>query len=196
MINRAVAILAALVVSCSSALATQVEVHDPVMAREGDFYYVFSTGPGLTMYQSTDRVNWKRIGRIFETEPDWAQDVAPGFNGHLWAPDIIEKDGKFYLFYSVSAFGKNTSGMGVTVSETLDPESPDYGWKDQGLVLQSVPNRDHWNAIDPAIVKDESGQYWMSFGSFWQGLKLVKLDSIVDAGSRAPAMAQPGEASR
>lgn len=176
MINRAVAILAALVFSCSSALATQVEVHDPVMAKEGDFYYVFSTGPGLTMYQSVDRVNWKRIGRIFETEPDWAQDVAPGFNGHLWAPDIIEKGGKFYLFYSVSAFGKNTSGMGVTVSETLDPESSDYGWKDQGLVLQSVPNRDHWNAIDPAIVKDDAGQYWMSFGSFWQGLKLVKLD--------------------
>lgn len=177
MISRALVSLAALLIFCNSAMAIQVEVHDPVMAKEGDFFYAFSTGPGLTMYQSTDRVNWKRIGRILETEPEWAQSVAPGFNGHFWAPDIIEKDGKFYVFYSVSAFGKNTSGMGVTVNETLDPDSPDYDWKDQGLVLQSVPNRDHWNAIDPAIVEDDAGQYWMSFGSFWQGLKMVKLDS-------------------
>ena len=165
-----------LVLSCS-VQAIQVEVHDPVLAREGDHYYVFSTGPGITIYQSTDRVNWKRVGRVFETEPVWARSVAPGFNGHLWAPDIIEKDGRFYLYYSVSAFGKNTSGMGVAVSETLDPSSPDYGWVDQGMVLQSVPNRDHWNAIDPAIVRDQNGGYWMSFGSFWEGLKLVKLDS-------------------
>jgi arabinan endo-1,5-alpha-L-arabinosidase len=102
--------------------------------------------------------------------------VAPGFNGHLWAPDIYQKNGRFYLFYSASAFGKNTSGMGVTVNDTLDPSSPDYRWVDQGMILQSVPNRDHWNAIDPAIVEDDEGNAWMSFGSFWEGIKLVKLE--------------------
>lgn len=177
MIKRALASLAVLIVSCGTAAAIQVEVHDPVMARDGDFYYAVSTGPGLTMYQSPDMVDWTRVGRIFETEPEWAQGVAPGFNGHLWAPDIYQKDGKFYLYYSVSAFGKNTSGIGVTVNETLDPASPDYLWEDQGLILQSVPNRDHWNAIDSAIVEDDDGNAWMSFGSFWEGLKLVKLDS-------------------
>ena len=176
MINRVLAACLMTVFLSCSAEAIQVEVHDPVMAKEGDFYYVFSTGPGITIYQSTDRLNWRRTGRVFETEPAWARDVAPGFAGHLWAPDIFEKDGRFYLFYSVSAFGKNTSGMGVAVTETLDPSSPEYGWVDRGLVLQSVPNRDHWNAIDPAIVEDESGNFWMSFGSFWEGLKLVKLD--------------------
>jgi arabinan endo-1,5-alpha-L-arabinosidase len=43
-------------------------------------------------------------------------------------------------------------------------------------VVQSVPDRDHWNAIDPAIVEDENGTAWMSFGSWWEGIKLVKLD--------------------
>ena len=176
MIYRILVICVLSSLCCCTAQAIQVEVHDPVLAKEGDFYYAFSTGPGITIYQSADRVNWRRVGRVFETEPDWAKSVAPGFNGHLWAPDIFEKDGRFYLFYSVSAFGKNTSGMGVVVSETLDPASPDYGWADQGLVLQSVPNRDHWNAIDPAIVEDDAGNAWMSFGSFWEGLKLVKLD--------------------
>ena len=176
MINRILAACFLTVILSCSAEAIQVEVHDPVLAREGNVYYLFSTGPGITIYKSEDRVNWQRVGRVFETEPVWARNIAPGFNGHLWAPDIFEKDGQFYLFYSVSAFGKNTSGMGVAVTETLDPASPDYGWVDQGMVLQSVPNRDHWNAIDPAIVEDENGDYWMSFGSFWEGLKLVRLD--------------------
>ena len=65
--------------------------------------------------------------------------------------------------------------MGVATNQTLDPTAKNYQWQDQGLILESVPNRDNWNAIDPAIIKDDQGQYWMSFGSFWDGLKLVKL---------------------
>ena len=154
---------------------TQVSIHDPVMAQEGANYYLFSTGPGITFYQSSDRVHWQLAGRVFNTEPTWAKSVSPSFNGHLWAPDIIEHDGLFYLYYSVSAFGKNTSAIGVTVNKTLDIHSADYQWTDKGIVLQSVPQRDGWNAIDPNIIVDEQGTPWMSFGSFWQGLKLVKL---------------------
>ncbi len=164
-----------------AACALQVEVHDPVMAKEGDHYYVFSTGPGITIYRSDDLEHWRWVGRAFEGEPDWARTVVPDFSGHLWAPDIFEHDGKWYLYYSVSAFGKNTSAMGVTVSETLDPDSPDYGWTDLGPVIQSVPHRDDWNAIDPAIVEDDEGQVWMSFGSFWSGLKLFRLDETLAA---------------
>jgi arabinan endo-1,5-alpha-L-arabinosidase len=169
-------VLLLLLTGCSPARAVQVEVHDPVMARDGDTYYVFSTGPGITIYASENLREWRWIGRAFDGEPEWARSVAAEFRGHLWAPDIFAKDGKFYLYYSVSAFGKNTSGIGVTVNDTLDPSSPDYEWVDQGVVLQSVPNRDHWNAIDPAIIEDENGTSWMSFGSFWEGIKLVRLD--------------------
>jgi len=161
---------------CTDVQAGQVEVHDPVMAMEGDTYYVFSTGPGITIYASPDREHWRWIGRVFDGEPVWARDTIPGFTGHLWAPDVFEKDGRYYLYYSVSAFGKNTSAIGVAVNETLDPESPDYRWVDQGMVLQSVPNRDQWNAIDPAVTEDENGVDWLSFGSFWNGIKLVRLD--------------------
>jgi len=160
----------------ASACARQVEVHDPVMAKEGNTYYVFSTGPGITIYQSEDLEHWRWVGRVFEGEPDWARDVVPGFQGHLWAPEIFGKDGRWYLYYSVSAFGKNTSAIGVAVNDTLDPSSPDYRWVDQGVVVQSVPGRDDWNAIDPAVVEDDEGVPWLSFGSFWNGLKLVRLD--------------------
>lgn len=165
----------------AAVLAKQVSIHDPVMAKDGDRYYLFSTGPGITFYSSADLTNWKHEGRIFEGEPSWASDTIEGFGGHLWAPDIYHHDGKFYLYYSVSAFGKNTSAIGVTVNETLDPEADNYQWKDQGIVIQSVPNRDLWNAIDPNIIADDNGDFWMSFGSFWGGLKLVKMaDNLID----------------
>lgn len=157
--------------------AKQVDVHDPVMTREGDTWYLFSTGPGITIYSSKDRVNWRYSDRAFATEPTWAKSISPSFDGHLWAPDIYFHNNQFYLYYSVSAFGKNTSAIGVTVNKTLNPKSPDYRWEDKGIVIQSVPNRDLWNAIDPAIVVDEKGTGWMSFGSFWGGLKMFKLNS-------------------
>ena len=169
------ALTLSLLVASAALGAGQVSIHDPVMTREGDTYYLFSTGPGITFYSSEDMKHWRLEGRVFPGNPAWAKDVAKTFDGHIWAPDIVEKGGKYYLYYSVSAFGKNTSAMGVTVNETLDPDSPDYQWKDQGIVLQSVPNRDLWNAIDPNIIFDNKGTPWMSFGSFWGGLKLVKL---------------------
>lgn len=159
----------------TAACAKQVSIHDPVMAREGDSYFLFSTGPGITFYSSKDLKNWKLRGRVFPEEPSWAKRVAPAFNGHIWAPDIQYLNGKFYLYYSVSSFAKNTSAIGLTINQTLDPDSPAYKWVDQGVVLQSVPNRDLWNAIDPNLIVDEQGTPWLSFGSFWGGLKLVKL---------------------
>jgi arabinan endo-1,5-alpha-L-arabinosidase len=134
--------VAALLMTAPFISAKQVDVHDPVMTREGDTWYLFSTGPGITIYSSKDRVSWTLSDRAFATEPVWAKSVAPGFNGHLWAPDIIQRNNQFYLYYSVSAFGKNTSAIGVTVNKTLNPKSPDYRWEDKGIVIQSVPNRD------------------------------------------------------
>lgn len=167
---------AGLLALSASSHAAQVSVHDPVMAKEGGHYYLFSTGPGITFYSSTNMRDWRPEGRVFAGQPAWAKTAAPTFNDHIWAPDITHHKGKYLLYYSVSGFGKNTSGIGVTSNTTLDPRAAGYKWVDQGMLLQSVPGRDDWNAIDPNIVEDDAGAGWMSFGSFWGGLKLVKLN--------------------
>ena len=43
------------------------------------------------------------------------------------------------------------------------------------MVVNSVPGRDMWNAIDANVIVDEEGKAWMDFGSFWGGIKLVRL---------------------
>jgi arabinan endo-1,5-alpha-L-arabinosidase len=157
--------------------ARQVDVHDPAMATEGDTYYLFSTGPGIPFYSSLDLTNWVRRGRVFPGEPSWARTVTSRFNGHVWAPDITRHEGKYYLYYAVSSPGQNNSAIGVTINSTLNPDSSGYKWEDHGIVLRSIAGRDLWNAIDPNVIVDEKGAPWMSFGSFWSGIKLVKLNA-------------------
>lgn len=153
----------------------RVSVHDPVMIKHSDTYYLFCTGRGISVMSSKDLQTWKRERPVFEQIPAWTSEAVKGFRGHMWAPDIAYYNGAYYLFYSVSAFGKNTSCIGVATNKTLNPDDPDFGWIDKGLVIQSVPNETNWNAIDPNLIVDEKGTPWLSYGSFWDGLQLVKL---------------------
>ena len=152
-------------------------VHDPVVARCDGRYYLFSTGYGISVWSSADAHTWHREKPALDPIPQWAMDAVPGYRGHTWAPDISYRNGKYYLYYSCSTFGKNNSCIGVATNRTLDPSSPDFKWEDQGMVVRSIPGRDQWNAIDPNVFEDEDGTLWMVFGSFWQGIKLVQLDA-------------------
>jgi arabinan endo-1,5-alpha-L-arabinosidase len=157
--------------------AQDIRVHDPVMIKQGNSYYLFCTGSGISVFSSVDMNNWKKEEPVFDTPPQWAVDAIPEFKGHIWAPDISFHKGEFYLYYSVSAFGKNTSCIGLATNRTLDPSSPDYKWVDHGKVIQSIPGRDLWNAIDPNLAFDDEQNPWLTFGSFWSGMKLVRLKS-------------------
>lgn len=159
----------------------QTPVHDPVMIKQNSMYYVFCTGFGISVFSSKDMKDWTAEKPVFDKAPQWAADAIPGFKGHIWAPDISYHNGQYYLYYAVSAFGKNTSAIGVATNKTLNPASPDFKWTDHGKVIQSVPGRDMWNAIDPNLIIDENNSPWLVFGSFWNGIKLVKLNKDLTA---------------
>lgn len=156
-------------------------IHDPVIAREGKRYYLFSTGLGdgldrlLTSRTSSDLAVWAAAEPVFQQLPAWAVRAVPGVK-NLWAPDISFVNGRWRLYYSVSTFGSNRSAIGLATSPTLDPKSPKYRWRDEGLVLMST-EKDDFNAIDPSFIKDREGRHWLSLGSFWSGLKLFALDT-------------------
>lgn len=155
--------------------AQSIIVHDPVMIRQNDTYYIFCTGMGISVFSSPDMKNWVKEKSVFELAPQWAVDAIPTFKGHIWAPDISFFNGQYYLYYSVSAFGKNTSCIGLATNKTLDSNDPDFKWVDHGKIIQSIPGETNWNAIDPNLITDEKGIPYLAFGSFWDGLKLVKL---------------------
>jgi arabinan endo-1,5-alpha-L-arabinosidase len=62
----------------------------------------------------------------------------------------------------------------LATTPTLDPGNPAFKWTDEGEVIRSTITND-FNTIDPAVVQD-GGKLWLSFGSFWSGIKLIQLD--------------------
>jgi arabinan endo-1,5-alpha-L-arabinosidase len=167
----------ALVFLSIKAISQDIGVHDPVMIQEKDSYYLFCTGWGISVWSSPDMKNWTKEEPVFKDPPRWTKKAVNGFKGNFWAPDIAFFNNQYYLYYSVSLFGKNTSCIGLATNRTLNPKDPDYKWLDQGKIIQSYPGKTNWNAIDPNLIVAEDGTPYLCFGSFWDGLKMVELSS-------------------
>jgi len=76
-----------------------VKLGDPYILKASDgMYYMVGTGgveDGFKMYSSPDLKEWNDEGRIFRGNTDTSWCIAS-----FWAPELYERDGKFYLFYS------------------------------------------------------------------------------------------------
>lgn len=160
-----------------------VMVHDPVLAWERGTYYLLSTGYGLQWATSRDRQTWVvQSGAFIEDVPQWTRDSVPGFNAHVWAPDVIRWHDRWLLAYSCSTFGKNTSAIGLMTSDRLDGQ-----WRDEGCLVASREGRDQWNAIDPAFAVDDNDNLWLSWGSFWDGIQIARIENNKAAAPRTIA---------
>ncbi len=149
-------------------------VHDPAIIKHAGSYYIFHTGRGISIKRSHDLRHWESLGRIFDELPAWVERAVPGVSS-LWAPDVVFREGRYWVYYAASTFGSSFSSIGLVSNATLDPDDPDYVWVDEGRVISSDYNSDY-NAIDGQIVEDDLGRWWLAFGSYWSGIKLTVLD--------------------
>ena len=153
---------------------------DPSIIRQGDTYYVFGTDMQDTTFESIpircskDKITWLACGSVFRGLPQWLKDAVPRIGG-IWAPDISYFNGLEHLYYAGSTFGSNRSVIALATNTTLDRKDPNYKWVDRGLVLESK-HGDDFNAIDPNILVVGEDEVWLSYGSFWSGLKQRRID--------------------
>jgi arabinan endo-1,5-alpha-L-arabinosidase len=155
--------------------------HDPCIMREGDTVYVYCSDTlgmegdqHMPLRSSKDLLHWTSRGAVFDHLPQWAKEAVPGTKG-MWAPDISIIGDRYHLYYACSTFGSNGSAIGLATNTTLNPDHPDYRWRDDGLVFMSG-REDDYNCIDPAQFEDAHGQHWLAFGSFWGGIKMIRID--------------------
>lgn len=163
-------------------LSGDLVVHDPAMIKAGDTYYLFCTGSfrgqGIVPIRtSPDMRHWTRAGFVLDRLPDWVGQVVPKAR-NAWAPDISFFNGKYHLYYSLSSFGVNDSAIALATNETLDPNSTSYKWVDEGLVVRSRAGQDDFNAIDPNLVIEDEKNVWLTWGSFWNGIKMRRIDPV------------------
>jgi arabinan endo-1,5-alpha-L-arabinosidase len=174
--------------------APYIFIHDPTIAREGGTYYVFSTGDpagsigngNIQIRTSSNLRTWTYTGTVFATKPAWIT-TALGDIPNLWAPDISYFGGLWHLYYAGSSFGSNNSVIGLATTPTLDPRSPRYHWTDDGLVFRTT-SADNFNAIDPSLVTAADGGKWLVLGSFFSGIKMIKLDAGTGKPAASPAV--------
>lgn len=176
-----------------SPLTGDLNAHDPVIIKTAGGYFVFHTGNGVSMKTSSDRIAWKNAGRVFAESPAWHKQYVPNATAHLWAPDISFRDGKYRLYYSISTFGSQVSAIGLATTDTLLAASGATRWTDQGMVVRSTA-ADGFNAIDPNAYTEADGSCWLTFGSFWNGIQLLRLDPAT--GKPAPGAVPATIASR
>jgi beta-xylosidase len=111
------------------------------------------------VYSSTDMVNWQGYDvPLRATDFEWA-------SGDAWAAEVIEKDGKFYWYVSVTNADDNAKGIGVAVSDS--PTGPFEDARGSALVTNDMTTDTDitWDDIDPTVFIDDDGQAYMFWGN-------------------------------
>ncbi len=154
--------------------------HDPSnIVKEGDTYYVFTTGDGIWNFSSTDpEFQSYSVEDLVYTNgsyESWIDSYVSGFGGTFWAPGIIYMNGKWHLYYSCSTFGSQYSTIGLTTTTSL----ANRNWEDQGMVVYSINSDLDYsvNAIDAELFRDQNDSVWMLYGSYWDGIVMTNIDT-------------------
>jgi beta-xylosidase len=136
---------------------------DPEAAIFGKEYWIYPTYSApydqqvfLDAFSSSDLVNWTKHPHILDTNAvKWAKRA-------IWAPAIVEKEGKYFLFFSANDIQERTKtvgGIGVAVADRPGGPFKDYLGK-------PLIGAFHHGAqpIDQFVFKDKDGQYYIIYG--------------------------------
>lgn len=163
------------VTSATSATATNPVFEgwyaDPEAAIFGNRYYIYPTCSDvyekqtrLDCFSSDNLVDWICHEAIIDTaEVKWAKKC-------MWAPAIISKDGKYYLFFAANDVHEGEiGGIGVAVADR--PEGPFKDLIGRPLINEIVNGA---QPIDQFVYRDDDGTYYMYYGG-WGHCNMVRL---------------------
>ncbi len=121
----------------------------------------------LDAFSSPDLVTWTKHANILSTaEIKWAKRA-------MWAPSILRKDGKYFLFFGANDIqnDEHVGGIGIAVAD--HPQGPYKDYLGKPLI-----DKFHNGAqpIDQYVFKDADGQYYLIYGG-WRHCNIAKLNA-------------------
>jgi len=118
-------------------------------------------------FSSADLITWKKHGTILDTSAvKWAKRA-------MWAPAIVEKGGKYYLFFGANDIQNDTEKGGIGVAVADKPEGPYKDYLGKPLI-----DKFHNGAqpIDQFVFRDTTGQYYIIYGG-WRHCNIARLNN-------------------
>jgi len=135
---------------------------DPAPMVYGDTLYLFTTHDediikndfytmeNWYLFSTKDMENWENHGQILSLDDiEWADDRA-------WAPQCVERNGKFYFFYPAHVIDGGMA-IGVAIADNVLGPYKDIG---HPLVYEN-----DWNDFDPTVFIDDDGKAYLYFGN-------------------------------
>jgi len=145
---------------------------DPEVIRYGNEVWIYPTYSDeydqqlfFDCFSSRDLVNWTKHERILDNQRiKWARRA-------MWAPSVIEKDGKYYLFFGANDVHEGeVGGIGVAVADR--PQGPYEDLIGEPLINEIVNGA---QPIDQFVFRDDDGAYYMYYGG-WRHCNVVRLN--------------------
>ncbi len=136
-------------------------------------YWVFPTYSApyeeqvfLDAFSSPDLVNWTKHEKVLDTiSVKWAKRA-------MWAPSIIEKDKKYFLFFGANDIQNDNEEGGIGVAVASKPEGPYKDHLGKPLIDKFYNGA---QPIDQFAFKDKDGQYYLFYGG-WRHCNISKLN--------------------
>lgn len=145
---------------------------DPEAVVFGDKFWIFPTYSApydeqtfFDAFSSPDLATWTKHPRILDAASvSWARRA-------MWAPAAVEKDGKYYLFFSANDIQNDNELGGIGVAVADKPEGP---YSD--LLGKPLIDRFHNKAqpIDQFVFRDADGEHYIIYGG-WRHCNIARL---------------------
>lgn len=137
-----------------------VQFGDPYILRTGSGkYFMYGTGAGadngFVAYSSNDLINWKREGQVYygNNKNGWGEHS-------YWAPEVYERNGKYYLFYSAQWKenpGKELENFKIGVAVADQPTGPFIDLQNKPVFNPGYP------IIDANVLFTEDGRTYLYY---------------------------------
>ena len=136
-----------------------IKMGDPYVLLASDgYYYMYGTTDsdnGYSAYRSKDLAGWESVGVVYEghAEGSWTESC-------FWAPEVYERDGKYYMFFSSNWKDNPTNELenfriGVAVADS--PAGPFKDMYNRPVFDPGYP------IIDADVFFDEDGRCYLYY---------------------------------